>query len=319
VQALKESPDGKSIEVIDQTLLPFELKWRTLRDAEDVAQAIKTMVVRGAPLIGVAASYGLAMDKNAYAALKATRPTAVNLVWALEKVRQAPDAWACARSVLEAEVAACRRIGELGLPLLEQASKNGSVRVLTHCNAGWLATGEFGTALAPIYAAHASGLKVSVIVDETRPRNQGSLTAWELAQAGVPYTVVVDNAGGLLMQRGEVDVCIVGADRIAANADVCNKVGTYLKALAAYDNGIPFYVAAPRSTVDLSLSHGGAVHIEERDADEVRYVKGVRVLPSSTPVSNPAFDVTPARLVTALITEYGVCEAHPEALKKAFV
>ena len=319
MQALKESPDGKSIEVIDQTLLPFELKWRTLRNAEDVAQAIKTMVVRGAPLIGVAAAYGLAMDKNAYAMLKATRPTAVNLTWALDKARQAPDAWACARSLLEAEVAACRRIGELGKPLLERASKNGSVRVLTHCNAGWLATGEFGTALAPIYAAHASGLKVSVIVDETRPRNQGSLTAWELAQAGIPYTVVVDNAGGLLMQRGEVDLCIVGADRIAANGDVCNKVGTYLKALAARDNGIPFYVAAPRSTIDLALSQGDAVHIEERDGDEVRLVNGVRILPSSTPVSNPAFDVTPARLVTALITEYGVCDAQPEALKKAFV
>ncbi len=306
MKALRETADGKAIEVIDQTKLPFALEWVTLRTADDVARAIKTMVVRGAPLIGVTAAYGLAMDVRAYAPLKATRPTAVNLAWALDRVRAAKDAWAEARSIAASESEACRRIGDFGLPLLEKARRGETLRVLTHCNAGWLATGDWGTALAPIYAAKAAGLKLHVWVDETRPRNQGALTAWELGDAGVPHKLIVDNAGGLLMMRGEVDVCIVGADRIAANGDVCNKVGTYLKALAAKDNGIPFYVAAPESTIDRSLPSGAQIPIEERDADEVRAWNGARLFPESVPVGNPAFDVTPAKLVTAVITEKGV-------------
>jgi methylthioribose-1-phosphate isomerase len=310
VKALREAADGRGIEVIDQTRLPFELSWVTLRTADEVARAIKTMVVRGAPLIGVAAAYGLAMDRGAYHQLKATRPTAVNLAWALERVNAAKDAWAEARAVAASESEACRRIGELGRPLLEKARRTDTLRVLTHCNAGWLATGDWGTALAPIYAAKAAGTKLHVWVDETRPRNQGALTAWELADGGVPHRLIVDNAGGLLMLRGEVDVCIVGADRIAANGDVCNKVGTYLKALAAHDNGVAFYVAAPVSTVDRELSSGAQIPIEERSADEVRGWNGARLIPESVPVGNPAFDVTPAKLVTAIITERGVVAPH---------
>lgn len=306
MKALRETADGRGIEVIDQTRLPFELRWVTLRTSAEVAQAIKTMIVRGAPLIGVAAAYGLAMDSSAYEALKATRPTAVNLAWALDRVRGAKDAWAEARAIAASESEACRRIGDFGLPLLKKAQRGETLRVLTHCNAGWLATGDWGTALAPIYAAKAAGMKVHVWVDETRPRNQGALTAWELADGGVPHRLIVDNAGGLLMMRGEVDVCIVGADRIAANGDVCNKVGTYLKALAAHDNGIPFYVAAPESTIDRALPSGAQIPIEEREASEVRGWNGSRLIPDSTPVGNPAFDVTPARLVTAIITEKGV-------------
>jgi methylthioribose-1-phosphate isomerase len=306
VKALREAADGRGIEVIDQTKLPFALEWVTLRTADEVAHAIKTMIVRGAPLIGVAAAYGLAMDKNAYAKLKATRPTAVNLQWALDRVNVAKDAWAEARAVASSESEACRRIGELGRPLLEKARRGETLRVLTHCNAGWLATGDWGTALAPIYAAKAAGTKLHVWVDETRPRNQGALTAWELADGGVPHKLIVDNAGGLLMLRGEVDVCIVGADRIAANGDVCNKVGTYLKALAARDNDIPFYVAAPESTIDRALASGAQIPIEERDVAEVRGWNGAKLIPETVPVGNPAFDVTPAKLVTAIITERGV-------------
>ncbi|MBL8951794.1 MAG: S-methyl-5-thioribose-1-phosphate isomerase [Myxococcaceae bacterium] len=306
MKALREASSGRAIEVIDQTKLPFALQWVTLRTAEEVAHAIKTMVVRGAPLIGVTAAYGLAMNAGAYDLLKATRPTAVNLAWALDKVRTSRDLWAAAREIAASESEACRRIGDFGLPLLEKARRGDTLRVLTHCNAGWLATGDWGTALAPIYAAKAAGLKLHVWVDETRPRNQGGLTAWELGEAGVPHQLIVDNAGGLLMMRGEVDVCIVGADRIAANGDVCNKVGTYLKALAAKDNGIPFYVAAPESTIDATLASGAQIPIEERDGSEVRGWNGAKLFPDAVPVGNPAFDVTPARLVTAIITEKGV-------------
>ncbi|MBK7862867.1 MAG: S-methyl-5-thioribose-1-phosphate isomerase [Archangiaceae bacterium] len=306
MKALREAANGRAIEVIDQTKLPFALEWLTLSTASEVAHAIKSMIVRGAPLIGVAAGYGLAMEAGAYELLKETRPTAVNLKWALDKVRAATDKWAAARAIAAGESEACRRIGELGRPLLEKAKRGETLRVLTHCNAGWLATGDWGTALAPIYAAKAAGTKVHVWVDETRPRNQGALTAWELADGGVPHRLIVDNAGGLLMLRGEVDVCIVGADRIARNGDVCNKVGTYLKALAAHDNGIPFYVAAPESTIDRSLASGSLIPIEERSGDEVRGWHGARLLPETTPVGNPAFDVTPAKLVTGIITEHGV-------------
>lgn len=330
MRCLKEVAEG-AIDVIDQTKLPFQLSWQTLRTGDEVAAAISTMVVRGAPLIGIAAAYGLALalkrdasdgalDK-AFELLRATRPTAVNLAWALERVRSRVKnvspasrfqaAWNEAGRLAEAEVAACQRIGVAGASLLkeawQQAGGKRPLNVLTHCNAGWLATLEWGTALSPIYFAHAQGLPVHVWVDETRPRNQGGLTAWELEQQGVPHTLIVDNAGGLLMQRGEVDVCIVGADRIATNGDVCNKIGTYLKALAAHAHGIPFYVAAPVSTIDRDLKSGAAVTIEERGADEVRLMRGQNLFASTTQVINPAFDITPAKLVRAIITEAGVC------------
>jgi methylthioribose-1-phosphate isomerase len=329
LRALREGP-GRTLEVIDQTKLPFALEWRTLRTSEETADAIRTMVVRGAPLIGIAGAYGLALGLRngdaldaCYALLKSTRPTAVNLAWALDRVRAAVSplppaqrfdrAWSEAQAIAAAESEACRRIGAAGRPLFEKA-KN----VLTHCNAGWLATGDWGTALAPVYAAHKAGQRLHVWVDETRPRNQGTLTAWELAEGGVPHTLIADNAGGLLMQRGQVDACIVGADRIAANGDVCNKVGTYLKALAAKDAGIPFYVAAPVSTVDPTLPTGAEIPIEERSGDEVRTWNGVKLMPGETAVANPAFDVTPARLVTAIITERGVVPATREGIERLF-
>lgn len=326
----------EGIEVIDQTSLPAELRMRRWRKLADVAQGIETMVVRGAPLIGVAAAYGFALGLRddasdvglaAHAeALRRTRPTAVNLAWALERVRQtvaplpAPEraaaAWAKASEMAEADVAACRRIGEFGLELLRAVPRRskGPLQVLTHCNAGWLATVDYGTALAPVFLAHDAGVPVHVWVDETRPRNQGLLTAWELRSHGVPHTVIADNAGGLLMQRGQVDVCLVGTDRTTANGDVCNKVGTYLKALAAKDAELPFYVAAPTSSIDLAMASGDLVPIEERSGDEVRELFGTARLPVESPVKNPAFDVTPARLVTRLITEQGTCAASREGL-----
>jgi methylthioribose-1-phosphate isomerase len=328
VRALREGP-GCTLEVIDQTKLPFALEWKTLRTAEETAVAIKTMVIRGAPLIGVAGAYGLALGLRGgelavhYELLKATRPTAVNLAWALDRVRAAVEplpaaqrferAWKEAGAIAAAESDACKRIGQAGLPFFAKA-KN----VLTHCNAGWLATGDWGTALAPLYAAKESGVPLHVWVDETRPRNQGTLTAWELGQGGVPHTLIADNAGGLLMQRGQVDACIVGADRIAANGDVCNKVGTYLKALAAHDNHVPFYVAAPVSTIDVSLASGADIPIEERGGDEVRAWNGVALVPPEVKVANPAFDVTPAKYVTALITERGVVPATREGIARLF-
>jgi methylthioribose-1-phosphate isomerase len=343
--------EGGAVEIIDQTLLPFELRTRRLATLEDAAEAISSMRVRGAPLIGVAAAYGVclalaedASDRSLAAArerLLRTRPTAVNLRWALDRMTEtlrpvpvserSAAAWRLAAAVADADVEACRAIGAHGLALLERglAERRGgdAVQVLTHCNAGWLACVDHGTALSPIYLAHDRGLPVHVWVGETRPRNQGaSLTAWELAQHGVPHTVVTDNAGGHLMQRGRVDLCLVGTDRTTASGDVCNKIGTYLKALAARDNGVPFYVAAPSASIDWSLSDGSEIPIEERDGREVKQVSGlgphgpteVAVVPEASPVANHAFDVTPARLVTALVTERGVCDASREGLERLF-
>lgn len=335
-------PDGWSVEIIDQTRLPHVIESVVLKTADDAAYAIKAMLVRGAPLIGVTAAYGvaLAMRKSASDValdeavefLASQRPTAVNLRWALDEMRKtlatlAPGereaaAYAKASAIAEADVEMCRRIGLHGSALIKDiANRKGGapVNVLTHCNAGWLACIDWGTATSPIYHAHDAGVPVHVFVDETRPRNQGaSLTAFELGQHGVPHTLVVDNAGGHLMQQGEVDLVITGADRVTANGDAANKIGTYLKALAAVDNGVPFYVAIPQSTIDWSLDSGGAIPIEERDAEEVLKISGlgtngrvmsVGIAPPGTRARNPAFDVTPARLITGLITERGVCAA----------
>ncbi|MGW5959717.1 S-methyl-5-thioribose-1-phosphate isomerase [Methylorubrum thiocyanatum] len=339
--------DGNAVTVIDQTRLPFAFELKRLASLDDAAVAIRTMVVRGAPLIGVTAAYGLALAmredaseagiERAAATLAATRPTAINLRWALDRMaavlRRAPEAeratlaFTEAASIAEEDVVSCRAIGEHGARILAEiaAKKGGPVNVLTHCNAGWLATVDWGTALAPIYVAHDAGVPVHVFVDETRPRNQGAaLTAFELNAHGVPHTVIADNAGGHLMQHGQVDVCIVGSDRTTAAGDVCNKIGTYLKALAASDNRIPFYAALPFSTIDWTLSDGVRdIPIEERDAREVTHLTGrtddgafatVAVVSPGSPVANPAFDVTPARLVTGLITERGVCAATEAGL-----
>ncbi len=336
------------IEIIDQTLLPHRFEVRALADLDAACEAISVMRVRGAPLIGATAAHGLALAlesdpsdaglARASEALFATRPTAVNLRWALDRVKGvvesiAPDERA-ARARFEAEricdedATACEAIGTNGLALFEQLAKSRKgdpLRILTHCNAGWLATVDWGTALAPIYKAHEAGLPVHVWVDETRPRNQGaSLTAFELREMGIPHTVIVDNAGGHLMQRGEVDAVIVGSDRTTASGDVCNKIGTYLKALAADAHGVPFYVALPFSTIDWTIHDGVAeIPIEERGGDEVREIVGrtpdgeiatVALFDDSSAAANPAFDVTPARYVTRLVTEHGVCEASREAL-----
>ncbi|MDP4025496.1 S-methyl-5-thioribose-1-phosphate isomerase [Methylobacterium sp. NEAU 140] len=340
-------PDGESVQVIDQTRLPFAFELKRLATLDDAAVAIRTMIVRGAPLIGVTAAYGLALAMRAdpsadgidraAATLAATRPTAINLRWALERVaanlRQIEPherfvrAFAEAGRIAEEDVASCRAIGAHGSRLIADLhrAKGRPITVLTHCNAGWLATVDWGTALAPIYAAHEAGVPVRVLVDETRPRNQGAaLTAFELNGHGVPHTVISDNAGGHLMQHGQVDLCIVGSDRTTASGDVCNKIGTYLKALAARDTGVPFYAALPFSTIDWTLHDGvKEIPIEERDGREVTHLTGrlpdggfatVEVVSPGSPVANPAFDVTPARLVTGLITERGVCEATPEGL-----
>jgi methylthioribose-1-phosphate isomerase len=338
--------------IIDQTLLPHRFAIARLSTLTDAARAIATMQVRGAPLIGATAAYGVCLAlrvdasdealERAYATLAATRPTAINLKWALDEmvaaVRNRPReeriaaAFRRAAEICDEDVAINQAIGRHGLALIEAIAtrkKPGTpVNVLTHCNAGWLATVDVGTALAPVYAAHDAGLPVHVFADETRPRNQGaSLTAWELGQHGVAHTVIPDNTGGHLMQRGMVDIAIVGTDRVAANGDVCNKIGTYLKALAAKDNGVPFYVALPSPTIDLSLAEGATIPIEERSADEVATMTGrtgdgrietVRVVPDGSPVANFGFDVTPARLVTGLITERGVISASRGALAQAF-
>ena len=314
--------------MIDQRHLPHQFVTAILRTPEEVAVAIREMWVRGAPLIGATAAYGLALAirrgddlHEAAAKLIATRPTAVNLRWALNFVLNATvEPLIAARQVVADELERSRRIGEHGLKLIQEianreAASGKVVNILTHCNAGWLACIDFGTATAPIYAAHEAGIPVHVWVDETRPRNQGaSLTAYELGEHGVPHTVIADNAGGHLMQRGRVDLAIVGADRVAANGDTANKIGTYLKALAAHDTRVPFYVALPTSTIDWSLPDGSAIPIEERDPDEVRFIDGlgpngpvkVRLVPETSPALNPAFDVTPARLITGFITENGV-------------
>ena len=326
---------GRAIDIIDQTRLPGKFSVVRLSTEAAVVHAIRTMQVRGAPLIGVAAAYGMALaafDDASDRALDlardrllATRPTAVNLRWALDRMaavlRPAPRdaraalAWELAATMAEEDVAACRRIGEHGEPLLRDIARRKAtaepLQVLTHCNAGWLAAIDWGTALAPVYLAHDAGVPVHVWVDETRPRNQGYLTAWELAQHGVPHTVIVDNAGGLLMRQGRVDVCIVGTDRTARNGDVANKIGTYLKALAAADNGLPFYAAVPSASIDWNLASGNDVPIEERDPREVHDLAG-------SGAHNPGFDVTPARLVTGLITERGVCAASESGLQALF-
>jgi methylthioribose-1-phosphate isomerase len=338
--------DGDSVRIIDQTLLPHTLRVARLASAEDAADAIRNMRVRGAPLIGVTAAFGLALAmmedgsdaglRDAADRLAGTRPTAINLRWALGRMQRmlrpltpaqrADAAWAEALSIADEDVAMNRAIGEHGVKLIRRIAeeKSGPVNLLTHCNAGWLATVDVGTALAPIYLAYDQGIAVHVWVDETRPRNQGLLTAWELAQHGVPHTVIADNAGGHLMQRGNVDMVIVGADRVTSRGDVCNKIGTYLKALAAKDCGVPFCVALPGSTIDWAVEDGLAeIPIEERDADELLSITGrggdgkparLRLVPELSPVANPAFDVTPAALVTWIITERGVAPASREGL-----
>jgi methylthioribose-1-phosphate isomerase len=344
--------DGAAVGVIDQTLLPHRFATLRLATLEDAARAIKTMQARGAPLIGAAAAYGVwlamradASDESlerAYATLLATRPTAINLKWALDEmmaaVRNQPRekrveaALRRANEISDEDVAINQAIGRNGLKIIEEiaARKKGErVNVLTHCNAGWLATVDWGTATAPIYMAHDKGLPIHVFADETRPRNQGaSLTAWELGKHGVAHTVIPDNTGGHLMQHGLVDLVIVGTDRVTAQGDVCNKIGTYLKALAARDNNVPFYVALPSPTIDFTVNDGVAeIPIEQRDADEVAMMSGktvdgrvvsVQIIPDGSPVANYGFDVTPARLVTGLITERGVLKAERAALAAAF-
>ena len=345
--------NGASVEVIDQRALPHRFALRILDTDAEAAEAIADMTVRGAPLIGAAGAYGVALamhadpsDTNlaaAYERLLVARPTAVNLRWALDRMRarlsplkpaeRRAAAYAEAARVADQDSDTCERLGQHGAVLIanawERTDRSRSVNVLTHCNAGWLAAVDWGTALAPVYTAHRAGVPVHVWVDETRPRNQGaSLTAYELLAEGVPHTVVVDNVGGHLMQHGKVDLCIVGTDRTTRTGDVCNKVGTYLKALAAHDNGVPFYVALPSSTVDWRISDRlREIPIEERSPDEVMFISGetalgavetVRVTPRGSPVSNYAFDVTPARLVTGLITERGICAASEAGLTALF-
>lgn len=342
------SDDGVTVQVIDQTLLPHRFAIRPLATLADAEQAIKTMIVRGAPLIGATASYGMAlamaedpsdtMLQEAHGRLLAARPTAVNLRWALDEMTAvlqplAPEqrkqaAYERAAAICEEDVALNRAIGEHGLTLIRaiaaRKSANAPINIMAHCNAGWLATVDWGTALAPIYLAHDAGIPIHVWVSETRPRNQGaSLTAWELGQHGVAHTVIVDNAAGHLMRSGEVDMVIVGSDRTAANGDVCNKIGTYLKALAAKDNDVPFYVALPGPTIDWTRNDGAEIPIEERSGLEVSHISGrnkhhgtgtVMLTPQDSRVANPGFDVTPARLVTGLITERGVCAASNDGL-----
>jgi methylthioribose-1-phosphate isomerase len=345
--------DGRSVDVIDQRWLPHEFRVVTLKAVDDVATAIRDMWIRGAPLIGVTAAYGvaIAMAEDASDAaldqvwekLHETRPTAINLRWALDAMRahlkpypeaeRAEAAYARAHEIAEEDVELNRSIGANGLELIRKIAagkKPGEpVNILTHCNAGWLATVDYGTATAPIYMAVEEGIPVHVYVDETRPRNQGAqLTAWEMNGHGVPHTLIVDNAGGHLMQHGDVDMVIVGTDRTTANGDVCNKIGTYLKALAARDNEVPFYVALPSPTIDWTVKDGvKEIPIEERNSDEVTFVQGrnadgsiamVRISPEGSPAANPAFDVTPARLITGLITERGVAPASPDGLKAMF-
>ncbi len=345
--------DGWSVEIIDQTLLPHRFEIRSLQSADEAAEAIRTMRVRGAPLIGATAAYGLALamradpgdhnlQRTAHALLD-TRPTAVNLHWAIERGRRRLDplpaehraaaAYALAAEICAEDIAINQRIGEHGVALfrdiLQRKQRRGPLEILTHCNAGWLATVDWGTALAPIYLAHEAGIPLHVWVDETRPRNQGAaLTVWELAARDVPCDLIVDNAGGHLMQHNKVDLCITGTDRTTRRGDVCNKIGTYLKALAAQDNGVPFYVALPGPTIDWSIADGLAeIPIEERAAVEVTDVGGVnaagepgtvRIAPAGVRARNFAFDVTPARLVTGLITERGICEASEAGLLGLF-
>lgn len=351
-RTISTEPDGWSVRVLDQTLLPHRIDYKVLKTVEDAVTAIRDMWVRGAPLIGATAGYGIALAmradptdtafESACRALFDSRPTAVNLRWALDRMRaglsdlpredRAAAAYRLAKEIAEQDDDLCAAIGRHGAELIaasHRAFPDRPVDVLTHCNAGALATCGIGTATAPIYTAHAAGIPVHVWVDETRPRNQGAaLTCWELARAGVPHTLIADNTGGHLMQRGRVDLCIVGSDRTTASGDVCNKIGTYLKALAAHDNDVPFYAALPSTTIDWTIDDGVAdIPIEQRGDDELAIVTGlapdgridsVRVPPLGTVIANIAFDVTPARLVTGIITECGVHEASKQALQAAF-
>lgn len=332
--------DGDAVVILDQRRLPFLTERCRLESLEAVATAITTMQVRGAPLIGATAAFGVAIAlhtdasdtrlAHALATLAGTRPTAVNLHWALGRMRERLEglsedfrheaAWEEAQAIARSDFETCAAIGHFGVELLQNLAqrRSGPVRVMTHCNAGWLATMGAGTALAPVYEAMARDIPVHVLVSETRPRNQGLLTQWELARAGVPHTLIADNAAGLLIARTEVDIVITGADRVAANGDTANKIGTYLKALAAFDHDVPFYIAAPLSTVDFSCRAGEEIPIEERDGDEVLTFTGMdergqpgrlRLAPAATRVANPAFDITPARLISGIITEYGICAA----------
>ncbi len=347
-QTIWLSEDGWSVDIIDQTKLPHQFQIENLTTVEDAARAIKDMLVRGAPLIGATAAYGLCLAlkndasdqgmEKAAQFLNAQRPTAVNLRWALEVMQnhladkqgdeRVQAAYAKAETIVQDDIETNRMIGVHGLALIKEiaARKNGQpVNILTHCNAGWLATTQWGTATSPVYHAHKEGLPVHVWVDETRPRNQGaSLTAYELLHEQVPHTLIVDNAGGHLMQHGQVDLCIVGTDRTAANGDVCNKIGTYLKALAAHDNDVPFYVALPTSTIDWTLNNGFDIPIEERSANEVLKLAGrtqagelteIDITVPGVKAANPAFDVTPAKYVTGLITEAGIIEATTQGLQ----
>ena len=343
--------DGRSVQIIDQTKLPHSFETVTLRTVEDAARAIRIMQVRGAPLIGATAAYGVcfAMEHDpsdvflqaAIRQLGATRPTAINLRWALEKMERSLSplpsgerveaAYTKTAQICDEDAETNWKIGENCLPIIREISqhKDGApVNILTHCNAGWLACVDWGTALSPIYQAHDEGIAVHVWVDETRPRNQGAaLTAYELGAHGVPHKVIVDNAGGHLMQSGQVDLCLTGADRVTANGDAANKIGTYLKALAAKDNGIPFYITIPHSTIDWQLTDGKAIPIEDRDASEVLQVTGrtetgevvaVDIAAPGSNAANPAFDVTPARLITGFVTERGICEASAEGLRRLY-
>jgi methylthioribose-1-phosphate isomerase len=344
-----DEADGWSVRILDQTRLPWQVEILRLTDEAEAAHAIRSMQTRGAPLIGAVAAYGVALALRADASDRAlaesvarlgeTRPTAINLRWALERMQAAlaplpaaarvAAAYAEALAIADDDAETCRRIGQHGLPLIAEiaAAKPGQrVNILTHCNAGWLATVDYGTATSPIYLAHDAGIPVHVWVDETRPRNQGAaLTAFELGAHGVAHTVIADNAGGHLMQHGQVDLVIVGTDRVTRSGDVANKIGTYLKALAAHDNGVPFWVALPHSTIDWRIADGVAeIPIEERAAAEVTDLTGrtadgrletVRVVAAGSPAANPAFDVTPARLVTGLITERGRCPATEAGLR----
>lgn len=349
--------DPEIIQIIDQRYLPFEIKIRNLKTPEDVSTALEDMFVRGAPLIGVAAAFGVYLAvlkhrnsrninfkvKQAAEMIKKTRPTAVNLANAVDRMVKITEkatniddkiqhTFDAAQNLMREEVNACRKIGEYGIKIIKRISSNKGrdpVNILTHCNAGWLATVDYGTATAPVYLAHDKGISVHVWVDETRPRNQGSrLTAWELGQHGIPHTVITDNTGGHLMQKGMVDMVITGSDRTALNGDTANKIGTYLKALAAKDNNVPFYIALPSSSIDWTLKKGlNTIPVEQRDQAEIHYIEGlsdkniiekVRITPQFSPALNYGFDITPARLITALITERGICKATSKGIMKLF-
>jgi methylthioribose-1-phosphate isomerase len=342
--------ENNSVKIIDQTKLPHQFIIKDLKTVKDSINAIKTMEVRGAPLIGVTAAYGLVLSiienknqsflKKSSEGLIASRPTAINLKWAVDRMMKKLSgvnnkeiikiALDEAKKIAEEDVEFCKNIGLNGLKIIEEIynKKKNIVNILTHCNAGWLATIDWGTATSPIYHAHKKGIKVHVWVDETRPRNQGAnLTSYELNEEGIPNTIIADNTGGILMQRGQVDMCIVGSDRTLSNGDVCNKIGTYLKALAAKDNNIPFYVALPSSTIDWSIKDSKNIPIEERTSTELSHVDGldkdnklqkVLIYPLKSKALNLAFDITPAKLVTGLITEKGVCKASEKGLKELF-